>query len=83
MLDWMASSVHTAGMSEQPTIRDQIVRAMDGSGLSRYAISQATGIHESTLSRFAAGERGLSWSALESLAELLQLEIKPRKPGRG
>jgi hypothetical protein len=35
---------------------------------------------QSTLSRFAAGDRGLSMEALDRLFDALHLEIKPRKP---
>jgi hypothetical protein len=42
---------------------------------TRYAISKATGIAESTLSRFLAGERGLPMKTLDKLADYLDLHI--------
>jgi hypothetical protein len=37
------------------------------------------GVAQSTLSRFATGDRGLSMEALDRLFDALDLEIKPRK----
>jgi transcriptional regulator with XRE-family HTH domain len=56
-------------------LSDQVRQAIAGCGLSRYAISKATGISQATLSRFAAGERGLTTTALDTLADFLDLDI--------
>jgi hypothetical protein len=56
-------------------LSDQIRQAVARCGHSRYAISQATGIAESTLSRFVAGERGLPMKTLDKLAAYLDLHI--------
>lgn len=61
-------------------LSDQIRRAVDDCGASRYVISKATGIAESTLSRFMAGERGLPMKTLDRLADYLDLNITT---GRG
>jgi hypothetical protein len=53
----------------------QIRQALASCEHSRYAISQATGIAESTLSRFMAGERGLPMKTLDKLADYLDLHI--------
>ncbi len=67
-------------------LSDQIRRATDGCGMSRYAISRATGIAESTLSRFMSGERGLPMKTLDRLADFLDLNIvageRPKPKGR-
>ena len=67
-------------------LSDQIRRAVDGCGLSRYAISKETGIAESTLSRFMSGERGLPTKTLDRLADFLDLNIltgkRRRRKGR-
>lgn len=64
-------------------LTDQLRQAIDESGLTRYRISQETGISEATLSKFYLGQRGLSMKALNALGEYLQLTITlGRKPGK-
>jgi len=41
------------------TLSNQVRQAIRDSGLTCYRISQLTGIHESTLSKFLSGDRGL------------------------
>jgi transcriptional regulator with XRE-family HTH domain len=61
-------------------LSDQVRRAVDGSGLSRYRICKTLGIAESTMSRFMSGEGGLSMEYLDQLADLLGLDITTGKP---
>jgi hypothetical protein len=62
-------------------ISDQVRQAIDDSGLSRYRISQETGISEGTLCQFYTGKRGLPMKTLDVLGEFLQLKITlGRKP---
>jgi transcriptional regulator with XRE-family HTH domain len=64
-------------------LSDQIRRAVDASGLSRYRICKTLGIAESTLSRFMSGQGGLSMEYLDALADLLDLDIVPgKRPSR-
>ena len=67
-------------------LTDQLRRAIDDSGLTRYRIAKETGISEATLSKFHLGQRGLSMDALNALGECLQLTIhlgrKPDKKGK-
>ena len=67
-------------------LTDQIRRAIDDSGLTRYRIAQDTGIDESTLAKFYHGTRGLSLDSLDLLCEYLGLRIvaerKPTKKGK-
>ncbi|MCA8998861.1 MAG: helix-turn-helix transcriptional regulator [Planctomycetaceae bacterium] len=77
-------------MVKKPTastkLTDQLRQAIDESGMTRYRISQETGISESTLSKFYLGQRGLSMEALNALGECLQLTIhlgrKPEQKGK-
>jgi transcriptional regulator with XRE-family HTH domain len=66
-------------------LSDQIRRAVDASGLSRYRISKELGVAESTMSRFMSGQGGLSMENLDSLTELLDLQLaggkRPKKKG--
>jgi transcriptional regulator with XRE-family HTH domain len=67
-------------------LTDQLRQAIDDCGLTRYRISQETGISESTLAQFYNGHRGLSMEALNALGEFLQLTItlgrKPETKGK-
>ena len=57
-------------------LSDQVRRAIDACGVSRYRIAKETGISEPTISRFMSGERGLTTTALDKLAEYLDLNIR-------
>jgi transcriptional regulator with XRE-family HTH domain len=62
-------------------LSDQVRRAVDASGLSRYRIAKEIGMAESTMSRFMSGQGGLSMEYLDALADLLGLDIAtPRRP---
>lgn len=61
-------------------LSDQLRQAIAASPMSRYRISQETGISQSALSLFCARKRGLSLQSIDALAVLLELELKPRKP---
>jgi plasmid maintenance system antidote protein VapI len=67
------------------TFSDELRRAVDDCGLSRYRLCNELDIAESTLSRFMSGERGLTMKCLDRLAELLDLHIaagrRPKKKG--
>ena len=64
------------GMAQRRTkLSDQLRQAVENCGQTRYAIGKATGIAESTLSRFMAGERGLPMKTLDKLADYLDLDI--------
>jgi transcriptional regulator with XRE-family HTH domain len=64
-------------------LSDQLRRAVENCGQTRYAISKATGIAEATLSRFMAGERGLPMKTLDKLADYLNVNITIGKPSKG
>ncbi len=63
-------------------LSDEIRRAVDASGLSRYRISKTLGIAESTMSRFMSGQGGLSMEYLDVMADLLDLHVAVGKQGR-
>jgi transcriptional regulator with XRE-family HTH domain len=56
-------------------LSDQVRRAVDDSGLSRYAICKALGLAQATMSRFMNGKGLLSMEYLDALADLLDLNI--------
>jgi transcriptional regulator with XRE-family HTH domain len=61
-------------------LSEQIRQAVDASGLSRYRICKTLGIAESTLSRFMSDKGGLSMEYIDALADLLDIDLKVRKP---
>jgi len=63
-------------------LSDQIRRAVDNCGKSRYRLAKETGISEPTLSRFMSGERGLPMVTLDRLADYLGLDIVQSKGGK-
>jgi len=56
-------------------LANRIRAAMVASGLTRYQLSQQTGIAQSVLGRFASGERDLTLSTASRLAPTLGLEL--------
>jgi hypothetical protein len=64
------------------TFSDELRRAVDDCGLSRYRLCKELGIAESTLSRFMLRERGLTMKCLDRLAALLDLHVARGAPGR-
>jgi transcriptional regulator with XRE-family HTH domain len=69
---------------KRPTkLTDQLRKAIEDCGLTRYEIAKQTGIDESALAKFFNGHRGLSMEALNALGKFLQLTITMgRKPDR-
>jgi transcriptional regulator with XRE-family HTH domain len=63
-------------------LSDQIRRAVDASGMSRYRIAKDLGIAESTISRFMSGKGGLSMEYIDALADLLGLNVTTVKRRR-
>jgi transcriptional regulator with XRE-family HTH domain len=63
---------------------DELRRAVDASGLSRYRIAKLLGVSESLLSRFMGG-KWLGQETLDALAALLDLHVttgkRPEKKG--
>jgi len=56
-------------------LSDQIRRAVDAAGVSRYAICKAAGLDKGAMSHFMAGHVGLSLPSLDVLADVLGLRI--------
>ncbi|MCE9589085.1 MAG: helix-turn-helix transcriptional regulator [Planctomycetes bacterium] len=54
---------------------DELKRAMEADGRSRYRIAKDSGLTEAALSRLVSGERGLSVESAERLADVLDLKI--------
>lgn len=65
-----------------PPLSDQVRAAIDGCGLSRRRICADIGLDEASMSKFMAGERGLSMQVLDRLGLYLGLVLRPVKPAK-
>jgi transcriptional regulator with XRE-family HTH domain len=70
------------GMKAGKQFSDEIRAAIDGAGESRYAISKATGIGQSALSKFMNRNGDLSMAVLDRLAKHLGLHVTTKRKGR-
>lgn len=62
-------------------LSQQLRDAIEKANVTRYAISKATGVSESTLSKFVLGTRpGLSFDAMDRVGEYLGLVIIKKTP---
>ena len=75
---WLHYTNERRRMVGMATVTDQLRRAVEGCGQTRYAISKATGIPASVLSRFVAGGRGLRSANIDLLCAYLGLELKAK-----
>jgi transcriptional regulator with XRE-family HTH domain len=66
-------------MPDMETFSDQLRRAIDSCGLTRYRIAKLTGLTQSMLCRFLAGH-AITSGHLDKLAELLRLRITMQGP---
>ena len=57
-----------------------VKRAIEECGLSRYAISKATGVFEGTLSRFMADKADMTLDTLDKLAGVIGVELVVKQP---
>lgn len=72
------------------SIAEQLRRAIEQSGKSRYRIAQESGVAEAVLSRFMSGERDLKLETANRLCAALGLQVLlvlkakrgPKKPKR-
>jgi transcriptional regulator with XRE-family HTH domain len=62
-------------MKRIPSLSDQLRRAIDSSGMSRYAVAKAVGLDQSVLSRFMAGKSGLAIETIDRIGALLRLRV--------
>lgn len=64
-------------------VSDEVRRSIRGSSRSQADLSRATGLSESSLSRFVAGRRGLSLRSIDRLCQILGLQIVPKENQHG
>ncbi len=63
-------------------LSDQLRQAIAESGVTRYRISQATGVSEAVLSRFMNSKVGLSMATVDTICEYLELELVARQKSK-
>ena len=66
-----------------PKVSEALRQAIVDSGRPMTSIEQATGVHNSTLSRFLRGERTLTLTTVDILAAHFELELVTRSPEKG
>ena len=70
-------------VKKTPDIEEQLRQAILDSDMSRYRISQLTGVANSVLSNFVNGHRSLTLTTAAKLAKVLELSLKSdKKKGR-
>ena len=77
------STEETAVSPRRLKFSEQIRRAIESSGETRYRISVETGVSQTTLSRFMHDKGGLSTDVLDRIAEYLRLELKTPQRRKG
>lgn len=69
--------------NRKTTLGEQLRKAIETCGRSRYRVCKDVGISQTLMSRFMGGERGLSLDVVERLCEYLNLELrKSKRKGR-
>jgi transcriptional regulator with XRE-family HTH domain len=63
-------------------IENKLRRAIVESDLSRYEISKRSGVAASQLSYFVNGKRTLRLDSAAKVAEILKLDLTPKKEGK-
>jgi hypothetical protein len=71
-----------AAMLSAPTVTETLRDAIERGPLTRYKLSQLTGVDQGTLSRFVAGHGGFSLDTLDMLCAALGLALTPAKRTR-
>ncbi len=62
------------------TLSKQIRWYVKNCGVSTYRLERETGIHNSALSRFLRGERGLSTESMDTMGKYLKLVLVCKRP---
>lgn len=64
------------------SIADQLRQAIERSGMTRYRVSQLSGISEAVLSRFATGQTDLTLGNTDKLCAALGLQVVLKAKGK-
>jgi len=72
-------------MSKKKTPTDlggQLRAAIEASGLSRFELSRRAGVAYAVVYRFVGGERTITLDTASKLANVLGLELRPKRDGK-
>jgi plasmid maintenance system antidote protein VapI len=61
--------------TKRSTVSDQLRRAIEESGLTRYEIWKRSGVDQGALSRFINNKQSLTLEMVDKLADVLGLEL--------
>jgi hypothetical protein len=79
----MCSIVYDACMKiENENLEQRLKRAVLECGMSRHKLSKISGVSEAQLSTFINGKRTLTLPVAGKIAEVLGLELRPKKDTR-
>jgi hypothetical protein len=79
MTDTLAQTEAVGYASHMATVTETLRTALERCGQTRYAVSKATGIPQSTLSRFVADGKPLRGENVDKLAVYLGLVLTAKK----
>jgi hypothetical protein len=74
-----SSGGNLCGVGVKRDISDQLRRAIESCGESRYRLWQATGVDQATLSRFMSGKTKLTLDSVDRLCAYLGLQLTKRE----
>jgi len=66
-------------MKTKRTLSEQVRRAVDACGLSRYEVCRRAQLDQASMSRFMRGQVGLEMATLDRLGMVLGLELRPTR----
>ncbi len=69
-------------MAKRTDIEEQLRQAIIKSDISRYRLSQLSGVDNAVLSNFVNHKRSLVMTTAAKLAKALNLELRPKRKGR-
>lgn len=82
MLTHYADADIIGGMSKRSTtadLADQLRSAFKKSGMSRFELARRAGISYSIIHRFVAADRDVTLRTASRLADVLDLELRPKR----
>ncbi len=69
-------------MAKRTDIEEQLRQAIIKGDISRYRLSQLSGVDNAVLSNFVNRKRSITMTTAAKLAKVLELELRPKKKGR-